>query len=72
MSNHQLRTVLRWIHLIGGLSFGVFVYSPLRTNEAFTLLLQVVIIPVVLLSGLWMWQQARVSRWLRGQTKRNS
>ena len=75
MSNPQktTRTILRWTHLVVGFLIGVFVYTPAHGNETFVLLMQAAVIPVVTLTGLWMWQQARLRRLyrrLRGNPER--
>ncbi len=63
--NKTVRTVLRWTHLLVGWLIGVFVYTPMREDEAFVLLMQVVFVPAVVLTGVWMWQQARIRRLYR-------
>ncbi|MBA2512426.1 MAG: hypothetical protein H0V28_13225 [Rubrobacteraceae bacterium] len=60
--NKTVRTVLRWTHLLVGWLIGVFVYTPMREDETFVLLMQVVFVPAVVLTGVWMWQQARIRR----------
>lgn len=60
--NKTMRILLRWTHLLVGFLIGVFVYSPARDNEAFILLMQVVFVPVVVLTGVRMRQQARIRR----------
>ena len=64
MSNRKrtTRTLLRWTHVLVGFLIGVLVYTPARDDEAFVLLMQAVVVPVVALTGLWMWQQARIRR----------
>lgn len=41
---------------------GVFIYTPIHEDETFVLLMQVVFVPAVVLTGVWMWQQARIRR----------
>lgn len=48
-----------------GFLIGVFVYTPARESEAFVLLMQAAVVPAVALTGLWMWQQARIRRLYR-------
>ena len=61
-SNKQLRLILRYTHLAAGILIILFVYSPLGDAPAFELLVQIALIPVVVLTGIWIWQQARVRR----------
>lgn len=63
MSNKQLRTIIRVVHLVTAVLILALVYSDsLRTTEAFVTLMRVVVIPMVSLSGIAMWQQASLSR----------
>ncbi len=69
MSNKQLRNVVRLVHLLVAAFMAVFIYSPLRLDSTVTLIAQVVVVPVVALSGLVMWQQPTVVKFLnRGRT----
>lgn len=60
--NKATRTILRSTHLVMAFLIGVFIYSPARDSEAFVLLVQVAVVPAAALTGVWMWQQARVRR----------
>lgn len=69
MSNKQLRNVVRLVHLLVAAFMAVFIYSPLRLDPTVTLIAQAVVVPVVALSGLVMWQQPTVVKFLnRGRT----
>lgn len=65
-SNKTTRIALRWTHLLIGWLIGVFVYTPMREDDTFVLLMQVVFIPLVAIIGVRMWQQARIRRLYRG------
>ncbi len=66
MSNKQLRNIIRIVHLIAGVCIFALVYPDApRTSPAFITLMQVVIVPAVVLSGIAMWQQAAISRFRR-------
>jgi thiosulfate reductase cytochrome b subunit len=70
MSNKQLRNVVRLVHLAIAVIIAAFVYSPLRLNDTFTAIIQLIVIPVLIVSGIVMWQQPLVIKWLnrgRGQ-----
>ncbi len=62
ISNTRLRLILRYSHLVAGMLVVVFVYSPLGDVPAFELLVQIALIPVTIVTGIWIWQQARVRR----------
>ena len=69
MSNKQLRNVVRLVHLLVAAFMAVFIYSPLRLDPTVTLIAQDVVVPGVALSGLVMWQQPTVVKFLnRGRT----
>ena len=59
------RTILRWTHVLAGFLIGVFVYTPAHDNETFVLLMQAAVVPTVTITGLWLWQQARIRRLYR-------
>ena len=49
------RSTHRVAHLLLAVALGAFVYSPLRTDPAAVLAVQVVLVPLLTLSGLLMW-----------------
>ena len=57
----KTRNRLRLIHIVGALAIGTFVYSPWSKLEWFALVMQVLIIPSLTLTGLWMWKP----KWFR-------
>ena len=61
----HLRAILRWAHIGEAAFLAVYLYSPLRADPVWTGIAQYVVFPMAGLSGLWMWQQARVARWAR-------
>jgi hypothetical protein len=56
MNQSTVRTIFRWIHIVFGIPVIGYIYdSPSDTpNYAFSV--RYVILPVLLLSGLWMWK----------------
>lgn len=65
MSNRHLRVILRWVHIIGGGVIGTFVYSPWGREPLFLTLMQFVVIPLLISTGIALWQQARLSKLLK-------
>jgi hypothetical protein len=63
--NKNIRIGLRWTHLLIGWLIGVLVYTPAREDATFILLMQFVFVPILVITGLWMWQQARLRRLYR-------
>ena len=54
------RRVLRYLHLLCAGALGTLVYSPWISNESFLFFNQVVTVPVLAASGLWMWLGPRI------------
>jgi hypothetical protein len=56
---------MRWIHLFGSVAIGTFVYSPWHNEPKFILSMQILVIPTLTLTGLWMWQGHRLKKIFR-------
>ncbi|MEM9953780.1 MAG: hypothetical protein AAF846_19380 [Chloroflexota bacterium] len=66
MSNKQIRTISRYLHIIVGIMLILFIYIPeLANNTLYSNIVQFVAIPVVGFSGILMWQQARIMKLFR-------
>lgn len=50
------RNVIRIIHLIGAAAIGTFVYAPYGELEWFKLAMQIGVIPILTLTGIWLWK----------------
>lgn len=59
------RTVFRSIHIMGAAIIGTYIYSPWSSLDWFTLLNQALVIPVLSLSGIWMWKGHKIKAALR-------
>lgn len=66
MSNKTFRNVIRLIHLAIAACMAIFIYSPLRLDSAFATAVQIVVVPLVAITGMVMWQQPRVLKFLNG------
>lgn len=64
-SNKRLRNQLRLIHIFASFILGIFFYSPWRNSQTFLLAMSFAIFPILTLTGLWMWQGARIQKWLK-------
>jgi hypothetical protein len=56
------RSIFRWIHIVFGLPIVGYVYSPFEELPSFAPLVRYLFLPVLLLSGLWMWKGHLVRR----------
>jgi len=50
------RPILRWIHIIFGIPIIGYIYSPFEQIPNYAPADRFVFVPVILLSGLWMWK----------------
>lgn len=55
ISNATKRSILRWIHLIFAIPIIGYVYSPFAELPNYAPVVRFVSIPVLILSGLWMY-----------------
>ena len=72
MSNKNLRTVIRIIHLIAAATLGVYFYSPIAGDETLRLIIQFVTLPSIVLTGITLWQQAYLNKLLHRNTRKSA
>ena len=58
----RTRTVLRWIHIVFAIPIAGYVYSPFEQLPNYAPVVRFVAIPVLVLTGLWMWKGNVVRR----------
>ena len=56
ISSATKRSILRWIHIILGIPIVGYVYSPFEEIPKYAPLVRFVFLPVLVLSGFWMWK----------------
>jgi hypothetical protein len=56
ISSAAKRSLLRWIHIIFSIPIFGYVYSPFEEIPNYAPAVRFVFLPVLVLSGLWMWQ----------------
>jgi hypothetical protein len=56
------RVVFRWIHLVLSIPILGYIYSPFENLPDYAPLVRFVFLPLVVLSGLWMWKGHLVRR----------
>ena len=52
------RSILRWIHIVFSILILGYIYSPFEEIPKYASRVRFVVVPVMLLSGLWMWKGA--------------
>ena len=50
------RTIVRWTHIIFSIPILGYIYSPFKYIPMFASRVRFVVVPLMLLSGLWMWK----------------
>jgi len=56
------RTILRWIHFLFGLPIIGYIYGPPEEVAPYAPMFQYIFVPVLILSGLWMWKGHLLTR----------
>lgn len=54
--------ILRWIHILFGFPILGYIYGPPEEVQPYAPLFRYIFVPVLVLSGLWMWKGASVGR----------
>lgn len=52
----KVRIILRWVHIVLGLTLMCYIYSPFHEVRAFQLVVKFAVIPLIAFSGLWVWK----------------
>ena len=58
------RSILRWIHLVLAIPIIGYVYSPFKELPNYAPVVRYVAVPVIALTGVWMWKGHVVRRLL--------
>ena len=62
MKEATKRSILRWIHLVLAIPIVGYVYSPFQELPNYAPVVRFVSIPVLALTGLWMWKGPAIRR----------
>ncbi len=62
MSDGTKRTILRWVHIVFGLTILGYIYGPPEETLQYRDNFRFIFVPVIVLSGLWMWKGHVVRR----------
>lgn len=69
MSQSTQRSIFRWIHIVLGIPIIGYIYSPFDQIPNYAPLVRFIFLPVILLSGLWMWKGHVVKRFVAKRTE---
>lgn len=61
MNQGIVRSIFRWLHLIFSIPILGYIYSPFDKIPSYAHVTRFVFVPVMVLSGLWMWK----GHWVR-------
>lgn len=67
MSPATRRVILRWIHIVLAMPVAGYIYTPFDALEGFAPLVRWVILPLMVVTGLWMWKGHVLRRLFAGQ-----
>ena len=56
MKEATKRSIFRWIHIVFSIPILGYIYSPFEEIPKYAGRVRIVVVPVMLLSGLWMWK----------------
>ena len=62
MKDATKRSIFRWIHIVFSIPILGYIYSPFEELPQYAGRVRFVVVPVMLLSGLWMWKGHVVRR----------
>jgi hypothetical protein len=58
------RKIIRWIHLIESIPITGYIYGPVPERPEAVIVIRFILFPLVVLTGLWMWKDYPIKRWL--------
>jgi thiosulfate reductase cytochrome b subunit len=64
MKEATKRSIVRWIHIVLAIPIVGYIYSPFDQIPNYAVVTRYVYVPVLVLSGLWMWKGHVVRRLL--------
>jgi thiosulfate reductase cytochrome b subunit len=62
MKEATKRSILRWIHIILAIPIAGYVYSPFAELPNYAPVVRFVSVPILVLTGFWMWKGHAVQR----------
>jgi hypothetical protein len=63
------RSILGWIHIIFSIPIIGYIYSPYEQIPSYAPAVRFVFVPVIVLSGLWMWKGHVLRRLIPNELK---
>lgn len=69
MNPSAFRKIARLVHFVMAALLGTFIYSPWSSNPSFANITMWVVIPLLTLTGLFMWKQGPIMKALKGKVE---
>ncbi len=57
------RKIIRWLHIIASIPIIGYIYGPVKNIPNAVIMIQWVLFPLIVLSGLWLWKGHWVRKW---------
>jgi hypothetical protein len=70
MKAHIERKIIRWIHIILSIPILGYIYGPVAVLTYAALAVKLVFLPIIILSGFWLWKGSLVKKWIRKSADR--
>ena len=68
MNQGTIRLIFRWIHIVFSIPILGYIYSPFEEIPKYAARVRFVVVPVMLLSGSWMWKGHVLRRLVSNKT----
>ena len=62
MNQKIIRLIFRWIHIVFSVPIVGYIYSPFEEIPKYAFMVRFIFLPIMVLSGLWMWKGHLVRR----------
>jgi len=72
MTEATKRSIFRWVHILCGIPMLGYIYDSPSDTHNYAFSVRYVFLPVLLLSGLWMWKGHVVRRLISGRSARKT
>ena len=58
------RRIIRWTHILLSIPIIGYIYGPVAQIPEAALAVRLIFLPIIVLSGLWLWKGHVVKKWL--------
>ncbi len=65
MVSNNIRILLRWMHIVLGFVILCYIYSPFSKYFLFQLFIKFIVVPVIVLTGVWLWKFKEFNKFFR-------